>query len=126
MVGRNRIAKNPESSGTGDFSDRSGKHAEVGEEGRLLNVRRTSVELINIAGGGRDLVPLGILLSEIRVELLKHLRFERRLHLVSDVLQRRPDVFQENFATGLIVPNRLLRKIDVNPTGERERDHQWR
>jgi hypothetical protein len=64
--------------------------------------------------GGRDLVPLGVLGREVRVELAEHLGLEGGLHGVADLLQRGPDVARGTPGAVLAGAERFGGQVDVD------------
>ena len=78
------------------------------EERRLLNVSALRVPFVNVAGARRNFVPLRILRGEIAIKLAENFRLQRRLHLVANFLQRRPEVLQEN-RLAVLSPARAVR-----------------
>jgi hypothetical protein len=126
VVGRHRVAEDAERARALDLRDRAGRHREAREERRLLDVGRLRLELVNVARGRRDFVPLRILRREVGVELAENLRLQRRLQLVAHFAQRRPDVLQKNVLAVLVVAERIFREIDVDAAGKCERDDERR
>jgi hypothetical protein len=99
-------------------------HAEVREERRLLDVGGLRVPLVNVARGGRDLVPLRILRGEVRVELAEDLGLERGLHR-----RRALPAASARCPSGKRVarPCRCrgsAAQVDVHAAGEREGDDE--
>src|ERR1019366_5998531 len=78
VIRRHAVAKDGQRSGATDFPDLTGLQVKLQEEGRFLNIRAVRVPLIDVAGRGRDLVPLRILPCEVTIEPPKHVRLERR------------------------------------------------
>ena len=87
MVGRHAVAKNSQRARALDFADCARLHRETVEERRFLDVRGLGIPFIDVAGAGRDFIPLGILRGEILVKLAKHFRLQRGLHEVADFVQ---------------------------------------
>ncbi len=90
VVGRHRIAKDAERGGVADIADRAGRHREVLEERRFLDVGAPGVPAVHVADGGGDFVPGRVLRGEILVQRAEDFRFERAFHRVADFLHGRP------------------------------------
>ena len=101
-------------------------HRKVLKERRLVNVVALLVPLINFASARLDLVPLRILICEIAIKPAEDFRLERRLHGVAHVFQAWPEIAQKSFIPFLVSADRLFRKIDIDPSGQREGHHQRR
>lgn len=100
VVGGDAVAEDAERAGTFDFHDVAGGHAEVGEEGRMLDVGGFAVPLEDLADATLDLVPLRILRGEVGVELAEDIGRKRGLHGIAHFFERGPDVLQIDAAAG--------------------------
>ena len=114
VVGRHRVAENPQRPRPGNVADRSGMHRELLEERRLLDVRACCVPMIHRSDRCWDFIPCRVLRGEILVQRAEYLRLEGCLHGVANLLQRRPEVAQVN-ALG----DRFGRQINVHAPGQR-------
>ncbi len=127
MVGRDRVAEDAHGAGALDVGDRSGRHAEVLEEGRFLDVGALGIPIVDLADAGWHFVPLGILVCEAGIEFLENLRLESCLHFVADFLEAGPDVFQENINADAVFGDGFFGEVDVHTTRERvSDDERWR
>ena len=91
-----------------------------------MNVIAFLVPLINFAGARWDFVPFRVLIREIAIKLAENVRAQRRLHRITHFFQTWPEIAQKSFFAVFVLTDRLLRKIDIHPPGERERDYQRR
>ena len=99
MVGGDAIAKNTEWFRIDDFLDVARRWREGIEEGRLLNVGRLTIPLIDITGGGLDVVPLRILIREACVAILENIGRERLTSRLFDFRSAGPDIGQVDWLT---------------------------
>src|SRR6202030_3216811 len=97
---------------------------EIFKEWRLVNVIALLVPLINFAGARRNFIPLWVLIREIAVKFTEHFWLERRLHRIANLSERRPKIAQEGFFPVFVFADRLFAEIDIDTSGERERDYQ--
>ncbi len=91
-----------------------------------MDVSALLVPSVGVAHGRGDFVPLGILPGEIRVELAKNFGLERRGHRLTDFVQTRPQVAQENVRAFAVLADGVVGQVQVHASGQRERHHQRR
>ena len=84
------------------------------------------VPRVELSGGSRNFVPLGILLGKVAVEFAEDLRLERRLHRGADFLQRRPEITQVDVPAFVVLAQWFLGQVDVDPPGKGKSHHERR
>ena len=71
-------------------------------------------------------VPFGILRGKVGVEFPEHFRFERLLEQVLNLLQRRPEILQEDVVAILVLTDRFVAHIDIHTASQGKGHHQRR
>ena len=94
VIGGDGIAQQSQNARPVDILDVRHFHGQFLEEGRMLDVGRGFIPLIEITLSHLDLVPKIASGKYIRVFLAKHFRVEARSQRIEDFLRRRPDFFQ--------------------------------
>ena len=126
MIGRNRVAENPQRTCADDVFDLSGFHREILEEWRFMNVVALLVPLINVARAGRNFVPLRVLIGKIAIKFSKNFRRKGGLHSVTHFGQAGPEVPQKRFLPVFILADRFFSQVEIDAACEGERDNQGR
>ena len=66
------------------------------------------------------------MLGKIAIKLAENFGFQRRLHLVADFLQGRPNVLEINVLAVFAFAERFFAQVNIHAAGEREGDDQRR
>ena len=122
MIGRYCVAKDAKRASASNLFNAPGLHRKILEKGRLVNVVALLVPLVDVAGAGRDIVPLRVLIGKIAIEFAESLRRERGLHGVTNFTETRPQIVQKNFVSISVFPQRLAHKVNVHPACQRKRN----
>ncbi len=126
VVSRDGVAKQRQHPRAPDVADLRFLRREVLEERRLLNVRRVRVPGVQFALRHGDLVPHLVAGKDVRVLLLEHLRLERVVDGLADLLLRRPDVAQVHGLARRRRTDWLGLKVDVHRARQRIGDDERR
>ena len=125
VVGGHAIAEDTEGASVEDFVDVTWLHGEVGEEGGFLDVGAGFVPSVDIAGGARDFVPLGILGREVGVEASEDLRAEGGLHGGLDFGEGGPEIAEEDGGAIGRGGEGIGGEIEIDVASDGESDHEW-
>ena len=126
MVGRHRIAEDRQGTRARHIFEPARLKGESLEIRRLLNVSRIHVPLIYLAGARRDLVPERVLLGELAVEPAIRVRIRSCFEHFLDLIERRPDVLEENVIAIFVLTDRFKIYILENGTRESKCDDERR
>src|ERR1044071_7832436 len=120
MICRDGITKDRERTRALDIGYLAYIHAEIVEEGWLLNISRFTVPIIDITYAAGDLIPEWILFSKICIEAMESFRIECALHHLAQLIQGRPDITEKDIFAILVLTDRFRTEIDINSTGKRK------
>ncbi len=101
-------------------------HRHALEVGRVLDVGRAAIPLIQVTIGRLDGVPAGVALEHVGIVLLEHLRPDGRGNHIADFLVARPDIAQIHRLPIAARAQRLGGQVDVGGAGDGIGDDQRR
>src|SRR5215204_2095220 len=118
MIGRYRVADLYQYTGALYILEVLGLGAHILEEGRLLDVGRVRVPLVEVTGGHLYLVPLLVTSVDVGVLLLVQVRVEGSLDLAPHLLLRRPDILQVDWVSVCVMPERLIDEVYIHRSSQ--------
>ena len=126
VVGGHRVAEQGEDAGALDVADRLGVGRHALEVRRLADVGRARVPVEGVAGRGGQALPALVAAEDVGVVAAEHLRADRGVDDLLDLLAGRPDVVEEHVLAVGVGAQRLGRDVDVHRAGQRVGDDQRR
>jgi len=126
VVGRDRITEQHQRAGVVDICDTGLFQREVLEEGRLADVRRRVVPLVDLTGRRIECRPAFVSLEHGGVLLFEHRGIDTVVNRRVDLVGVGPDVREiDRIAVG-IRSERVVFEVDVHPPGEAIGDDERR
>ena len=126
MVGGDRIAQHGQRTGADNRADGPRLEPERGKKRGLLNIGRSRIPVVQGAGGAGDVVPQGIVGTQVGVQTAIGVRLTGGLDESLDFRGTGPQIAQVDRLAVRAGAQRLGVQVDIDPTGQGEGHDQGR
>ena len=126
MVGGYGVAEDGEDASAGDVGDGRGGHGHAVEVGRLADVGRIGLPLVDVAGRKAEALPTGVALGHCGVFLAEAFARNGALDSGGDLSLCGPDVAEVDGLAGWVVAERVGVEVVADAAGERVGDDERR
>ena len=124
VICRHRVAQHRQHPRSMDLFDRGRLRRHPVKVRSPPDIRRIRLPPVRLPRRKLQQLPVLIAVRNRRVLLPKHLRIDRRVHRLRDLLLRRPDILQIHRLAILAATQRIPLKVVLNMPSQRIRDHQ--